>query len=73
MPHESFWTENNILKTAVLEQQKFLEQICREKSRNNVFVSGIPCNMDIDGTGTTDTKLIIDAAFKVSLPNITDD
>ena len=70
---EQLRTENNTLKKAVLEQQKFLEQIRREKNRNNVFVSGIPCKMDINGTETTDTKLIIDAAFKVALPNITDD
>ena len=56
-------SEYNTLKKAILEQQKFLEQLPRDKNRNNKFVSGIPCKMDIYGTETTDTKRIIDEAF----------
>ena len=62
--------ENNTLKKAVLEQQKFMEQLRRDRNKNNVFVSGIPCKMVINGNEISDSKLIIDQAFKVALPSV---
>ena len=34
--------ENKTLKRTILEKQKFLEGMRREKLKNNIFVSGLP-------------------------------
>ena len=62
--------ENNMLKRAIGEQQKFLEQVRSEKTKLNVFVTGLPCNMTINGTESTDVKDIIHEAFKIADPTI---
>ena len=70
---ESLRNENNMIKKAVVEQQKFLEHLRRDKNKNNVFITGIPCKMKIDGNETQDSKVIIQYALKVALPNIESD
>ena len=41
-------SENNTLKKVVLQQQHFLENIRRDRTKENVFVSGIPNILTID-------------------------
>ena len=45
---EEIINENKMLKKTVLEQQKFLVGMRREKMKNNSFVSGIPASYQND-------------------------
>ena len=62
--------ERKVLKKVILEQQKCLEFIRRDKLRNNVFMTGIPNTATIDGAETADNKTIIDNVFSYLLPAI---
>lgn len=67
---DSLRNENNMIKKAMLEQQKFMEMLRRDKNKNNVFITGIPCKMKIDGNDTADSKSIIHNALKIAMSNI---
>ena len=54
--------ENKTFKRTILEQQKFLEGMRREKLKNNIFVSELPESYD--------KKKIIQEVFKRITPNI---
>ena len=51
--------EQNMIKKALVEQQKFLERLRGENTENNIFISGIPNKMDINGIEITDCTAII--------------
>ena len=57
------------MKKVLLEQQKALESLKREKIRNNVFISGIPNAVTIADNATVDNKSIVDHILKFVLPN----
>ena len=59
-------TDNSLLKKTILEQQKFLEGVHREKTKNNVFVTGIPETFTgEDNIEISDKKEIIQKAFTI--------
>ena len=68
---QTLQSENNLLKRVMGEQQRFLEQIRSDKTKENAFVTGLPCTMTINETESTDVKAIVHAALKVADPNIT--
>ena len=47
--NERLKKENVEIKKAISEQQKFLERLSNEKNMDNIFISGIPNEMDVDG------------------------
>ena len=57
-------------KAAVCEQQKFLEQIRSEKNINNIFIGGIPNEMEIGGNRVTDANAIVNHILKFVNPEI---
>ena len=61
------------MKKVLLEQQKALESLKREKNRNNVFISGIPNAVMIADNETVDNKTIVDHILKFVLPTITEE
>ena len=62
--------DNRILKKTILEQQKYLEGMRREKTKCNVFVTGIPVSLKVDNEVITDKKEIISQVFKIVNDNI---
>ena len=71
---DTLQTDNN--KKTILEQQKFLEGMRREKVKNNVFVTGIPTTYNLhegDENVCADTKLIVQRAFQILYPAISTD
>ena len=61
---EKLQSDNKLLKKTILEQQKFLEGVHREKSKNNVFVTGIPETFTgDDNIEITDKEEIVRKAF----------
>ena len=66
-------SENNTLKKVVLQQQHFLENIRRERTKENIFVSGIPNILTIDGEDTEDPKKILDTVMKFVCPTLGDE
>ena len=60
-----------MLKLAVLEQQKYLERSRFESCRNNAFITGLPCTMEINGAQSNDADAILCEALKVAIPDIT--
>ena len=52
-------TERDTLKKVVSEQQKFLESVRRDKVKDNIFMSGIPNSMNIEGANTEDNTKIV--------------
>ena len=69
--------ENKVIKKIILEQQKFLEAVKREKIRNNVFITGIPneVNLNDEDTAnmTSDNNRIINNIVSFLLPDISSD
>ena len=47
--------ENKVIKKTVLEQQKFLEIMSRDRTKNNIFVSGVP-NQTTKGEGSVEAN-----------------
>ena len=45
---KSIKEERDQMKKVISEQQKFLETVKRDRSKNNVFMSGIPNSLMID-------------------------
>ena len=62
--------ENAEIKAAISEQQKFLERIRREKNAANIFISGIPNELEVDGNNVSDANTIIDNIMKFVNPTI---
>ena len=62
--------ENLEIKAAVSEQQKFLERLRSKENANNIFMSGLPNQMDIDGANIDDAKVIINHVLKFVNPAI---
>lgn len=63
----------NMLKLTVLEQQKYLERSRFESCKNNAFITGLPCTMDINGVQSNDADVILYESLKVALPSIAQD
>ena len=63
----------NTMKVAMLEQQKFLERSRFESCKNNAFITGLPCTMDISGTQSSNADDILHEALKTPLPDIARD
>lgn len=62
-----------IMKKVILEQQKTLEYLKRDRIRHNVFISGIPNTIKINNNDTANNKIIVDYILKFLLPNIKDE
>ena len=39
--------ENIVLRKAVIEQQKCLERLCNDKMKDNIFITGIPTELNV--------------------------
>ena len=70
---DTITNENRILKKTILEQQKFLEGMRREKMKTNIFISGLPESCDVGGVTTDDQPLIIKEVFSKISTDITDE
>ena len=57
--NERLKKENTEIKAAISEQQKFLERIWSEKTATNIFISGIPNKMNIEGNDVNDPNIIV--------------
>ena len=64
--------ERNTLKKVVSEQQKFLETLKRDKVKDNIFISGIPNTLNIDGDNTDDNDKIVHHILSFVEPDISD-
>ena len=71
--NEKLRKENTEIKSAICEQQKFLERLSNEKNMDNIFISGIPNEMDMDGEQTNDNKVILNHILQFVNPGIVDD
>ena len=63
--------ENQEIKAAVSEQQKFLERFRSEKNMDNIFISGVPVEMAIDNATVNDGNVIVDHLLRYVSPDIT--
>ena len=61
------------MKNILLEQQKSLESLKREKIRNNIFLSGIPNKVTINDNETTDSDTIVNHVLNFVLPTINEE
>ena len=52
------------MKKTILEQQKFLEGMRRDKVKNNIFITGIPSSHTIKENNVTDKEIIIHHIIK---------
>ena len=62
--------ERDQMKKVISEQQKFLETVRRDRSKNNLFMSGIPNSFEIDGVETTDNDKIVKHILSFVHPTI---
>ena len=62
--------ERNQMKKVISEQQKYLETIRRDRTKDNVFISGIPNSLDIDGVNTTENDKIVSHILSFVEPTI---
>ena len=62
--------ENTQIKAALSEQQKFLERIRSDKNASNIFISGIPNEMDIEGNNVNDPNAIVSQVLRFVNPDI---
>ena len=63
--------ENAEIKKAVSEQQRFLERVCSEKNMDNIFISGIPIELEIDDNSVDDANTILHHVLKFVDASIT--
>ena len=63
-------TENSILRKAIIEQQKFLENLYREKVRSHIFMSGIPNELIINGQKINEPNTIIENIIHTVAPEV---
>ena len=68
--NERLKKENSEIKAALSEQQKFLERIRSEKTATNIFISGIPNELEIDEENTSDPSKIVSHVLKFVNPTI---
>ena len=68
--NERLKKENSEIKAAISEQQKFLERIRSEKNAPNIFISGIPNDLEIEGDNATDASVILNHILKFVKPDI---
>ena len=52
-------TDNRLLKKMILEQLKLMEGTRRDKTKNNVFVTGIPVSHVIEGVEMADKVVVL--------------
>ena len=62
--------ENNTLRKAIMEQQKSLEHLHRERVRDHIFMSGIPNELEIDGQTLNEPNTIIHNIIQKIAPEI---
>lgn len=68
--NERLKKENSEIKAAISEQQKFLERVRSEKTAPNIFISGIPNNLEMEGNNMSDAKVILNHILKFLNPDI---
>ena len=61
---EALEKDNRVLKKTILEQQKFIEGMRRDKVKNNIFITGIPSSHTIKENNVTDKEIIIQHIIK---------
>lgn len=71
--NERLKKENSEIKAAISEQQKFLERIRGEKNATNIFISGIPNEMDVNDVIVNNPSTIVNHILKFLKPNIEPD
>ena len=69
--NEKINTENQVLRKAIVEQQKCLERLHNDSVKANVFVSGIPVTLATDGRELNTPVDIIHHILKYVAPEIT--
>ena len=57
---EVLQNDNHTLKNTILEQQKFLEGMRRDKVKSNVFISGLPSSHKIGEDDVTNKSVILE-------------
>ena len=65
--------ESNTLKKVVLQQQHFLENIRKERTKENIFVSGIPNTLTIDDEPNDDPNVKLRKVMNLVCPNLEED
>ena len=65
--------DQNVLKKVVAEQQNFLETLRNDRTKNNLFISGIPMEAEINGTNMADPKAMLNHILKFVHPGIKDE
>ena len=68
--NERLKKENTEIKAAISEQQKFLERIRSDKNATNIFISGIPNEMDLEGNNVNDPGAIVNHILTFVNPDI---
>ena len=65
-------TDNQVMRKVLMEQQKSLERIHKDRTRKNVFITGIPNTMEADygDDEVDDPRLITNKILKYVLPDI---
>ena len=58
------------MKKVFVEKQKFLEGSKREKTKNKIFISGIPEQLSLDDEGPLTGQLIIPRILSFAQPTI---
>ena len=73
LDYDKLERENNTLRNAILEQQKFLDRVHTDINRHNIFITGVPCSLQMDsGEIVSDPTIITHAVLKVTSPDIID-
>ena len=68
--NERLKKENTEIKSAIGEQQKFLERVRGEQCANNIFISGLPNEMELEGEQVADANVIISHVLSFLSPGI---
>ena len=54
----------------LLDQQKYLEGLRKDRAKNNVFVAGVPNEMIMNGNSENDHAVILQSALAIAAPDI---
>ena len=68
--NQKLLADQNVLKKVVAEQQNFLETLRNDRTKNNLFISGIPMEAEINGTNMADPKAMQNHILKFVHPGI---
>ena len=68
--NEQIRNENKVIKMTILEQQKFLEFIGKDRTKNNIFISGVPNEMTTEGDVENNDGNILQSVLNVTTPGI---